>query len=135
MSLHKIDDKTNFVEVYHIILKAVDAFQLISPNIPRQFLCIVQHLYADFYDSTCYIREASNTYDLNEKTKLISNAKVDLMNVFTALEVIVRGKGLTIGGANTVIDILADAVEQCNKWLSSIRQASKQDSQEVTAVL
>lgn len=126
--LHKVDDKTSYVEAYHAMLKAVDAFQLLSPNIPKQFLCLVQQLYTELYKSTCYIRDAANTFETERKQELISNAKLCILNVFTALEIIVRGKGLTIGGANTVIDVLADVMEQCNKWLKSSKAVARRDS-------
>jgi len=121
-SLKKLDNKHEFVEVYHVILKSVDAFQILSPNLPKQFLKLVQEIYASFYRSECLIRRASDSYIIEDKIRDLIQAKNEIFDIYTSIEIIVRGKGFSIGAANTIIDIMYDVVEQLNKWINSLNK-------------
>ena len=120
--LHKITDKQCNVEVYHAIMHAAEAFSLLQFNIPKLHIEVAQHIHGRFDDAAFHCFIAANTKDIQEKLKHISIAKQDIFYQYSSLEYLVKVKGLTIGGANTVIDLLSEANDQLGKWQNFVNK-------------
>lgn len=120
--LHKINEKAQYVEVYHTIMVSAEAFSLISPNVPKSFCEVIQHIHGRFDSALYYVYRASNTIDISVKLDCVNNAINDLFFQYTSLEYLVKTKAITVGAANQVIDNLHDSYEQCKKWLNYLRK-------------
>lgn len=111
-------ENTQYVDAYHYTLNAVESFARLSPNIPSVFLKIVRNIYGRFDVAAYSIFDAANTYDNDKKIEDLNKAKNCLFYQFASLELIVKGRGLTIGAANEVLIDIKHAYENVNKWLS-----------------
>lgn len=110
-------ENTQYVDAYHYNLNAIEAFARLSPNIPSVFLKVVRNIYGRFDTASYNIFDAANTYDNETKVKDLNKAKNCLFYQFASLELIVKGRGLTIGAANEVLIEIKRAYESVNKWL------------------
>jgi len=113
--LHKIDEKSQFVEVYHALSAAAEAYGLLSGNIPRVLLEVNQHIHGQFDRGLYYIFKASTNKEYEDKIKNLERAAEEIYYQYTSLEYLVKQKALTVGAANTVIDNLTTAYQQLNK--------------------
>lgn len=119
--LKPITEKTQFTDAYHYTQSAIDAFSDVSPNIPKVMLVIVQNIYGRFDEAAHGLYVAANSYDTDEKIKYLEIAQRELFYQFSSIESIVRGKGLTVGAANEVLDKIHIAHENTARWLNSLK--------------
>jgi len=120
--LHKIDEKAQYVEVYHTISVSAEAFSLISPNIPKNFTEIIQHIHGRYDSALFHVFKASNSLNVKLKLNEINFASDDLFFQFTSLEYLVKTRAISVGAANQVIDTLHDSYEQLKKWQNYLRK-------------
>lgn len=114
--LRKVSDKAQFVETYHLLMKAANTYSFISANIPNALLEVSQRIHGRFDDAAFNVFKASNTFDNSCKLMCINTAKDDVFYQFNSLEYLVKTRAITTKAANTVLDVLAEAHTQLTKW-------------------
>lgn len=125
--LNKITDKARYVEVYHTIMRAARMFKNYSPNIPRALIEVNQHIHGRFDEAAFYSFLAANETETKEKLKAIRLASNYLFYQYNSFDYLVNAKGITVGAADTVLDIISDAYEQLQKWESSLLKTHLQE--------
>lgn len=119
-AIKPIDDRARLVEIHHTIEKAGENFSRISPNIPKVFIEVTQHIHGRFDVALEGVFKAANTKDLSEKLKCIELVKDAVFFQYTRFEYIIKTKALSVGGVETVLSVLRDANNQLGKWHSSV---------------
>ena len=120
--MEKISDSAKFTEVYHLIMKAGEAFSRLSPNIPKALLEVVQHIHGSLDESTYHVFKASNTFDNTDKVRHLTVAQEDIFFLYNRIEYLVKARGISIGQANEFIIVLRECHVQLGKWLTSVRK-------------
>jgi len=121
-TLHKIDDKMQLTEVYHLIMKASMEYAKLSPNIPKALLEVQQHIHGRFDSAAYYAQKAANTRVKEEKLQYLHMAIDDIFYQYNSIEYLVKTKSLTVGAANNIIDLLSDCHSQLKKWLNFVNK-------------
>lgn len=119
--LIKPDDYARFTDVYHNIAATCEAFSRVSPHIPRNYSEITQHIYGRFDTALEKVHLAANRDTPSAKIALLIDAQDCLFAQYASIELIVKGRGLTVGQANTVLVELKKAHEGVKRWYTYLR--------------
>lgn len=119
--LHQIDERAKCEEVTFWIRRAIEAFYRVSRNVPNVMEEISKRIYGRFDRAQEYVFHAtSGTFSKEEKLLFLHKAHECLFYQQTSFMTLIDGHGCTVGQANEVIDLVAEAYRQTDKLYNAI---------------
>lgn len=126
-NLHKISDKAQYTEVYHLIMKSAEEYSRLSMNVPRSLIEVSQHIHGHFDEAAYFAYRAMNIFEPKEKLLNINKSKDCIFFQYSSIEYLVKTKAITVGSANLLIDTLGLTFNQLCKWYNAILKDSSSD--------
>lgn len=112
------------VKLSHEINNAVNAFMVLSPNIPKAHLAEIQEMHENLFklDYCVYMAGNKQKDKLKEKLEYLTEAITHLLYCYRLLMYFVKTRCLSVGAANTVIDSLYESKDQIEKWIGYLEK-------------